>query len=618
MWQRFDATEIASELEMVAQSGLHVIRFFLMTPDFWRAGEPVIAAFKNYRRFWEMLKAAGLAGIPTLFVGHMSGANWEVPGWTQQTFYLDEQVRAEQRHYLETVLEYTPSNAPIYAWCLTNELPMYQQGNAPSEVVAWVREILQLLKRNHPAQVYVGDGGWAPEILGWNHNHQLEAARNFPLRELAPLQDFLALHFYPRTDDAWLHAWEPAYRLSAAKAWHPKVNVGEFGCSTTMVSESNQAAYYGEVLFSALVAQASMVLNWCWSDIDLPAYRPYIDHPFELRFGLRDLHNRMRASLLAMRKVADLSNSLGARKFKQAGLPWGIFIPASFYRQVDFDWDSNVPGKHAFYVNLLGCLKSTGWNPEFVFETAEGDDLVQPADSLTRLRLLLLPRWKRIQAPTQARLLDWVAAGGVLYTSFSLDHWILDLDRILGLETDLKFGIPDYYPRQIMEIRNSHPWGLFDEQFELPTSRVEREDAWLLIKKAEGEVLLQDSQGCPLLIKHRWGKGYFFFSTVPWEVWAWRSQSKKWREFLVRLYASLILDALHPPYLCITPGGEFLPVQLDDNHFNSLYIFNHLWQQTKFELLLFSSRGELSREAVEVSPKDFTEFSFTTLTQEGG
>jgi endo-1,4-beta-mannosidase len=80
-WSDFDRTEVAADFARIAASGLDSIRLFLTWADFQPAPDEVD------RRMLDRLIAvadlaagAGVALVPTLFTGHMSGVNW-IPAW---------------------------------------------------------------------------------------------------------------------------------------------------------------------------------------------------------------------------------------------------------------------------------------------------------------------------------------------------------------------------------------------------------------------------------------------------------------------------------------------------------------------------------------------------------
>ena len=92
-WSDFDRAAVADDFARIASSGLDSIRLFLMWADFQPAPDEVD------RRMLDRLIAvadlavgAGLAVVPTLFTGHMSGVNW-IPAWALGGADRDDRFR---------------------------------------------------------------------------------------------------------------------------------------------------------------------------------------------------------------------------------------------------------------------------------------------------------------------------------------------------------------------------------------------------------------------------------------------------------------------------------------------------------------------------------------------
>ena len=80
-WDRFDPAEVTEDFGRIAGAGLDSVRLFLM----WEAFQPDMAGVDRAMldrlvRVADLAHDAGLQIMPTLFTGHMSGANW-IPRW---------------------------------------------------------------------------------------------------------------------------------------------------------------------------------------------------------------------------------------------------------------------------------------------------------------------------------------------------------------------------------------------------------------------------------------------------------------------------------------------------------------------------------------------------------
>jgi hypothetical protein len=80
-WSQFDRGEVSADFERIAASGLDSVRVFLTWEDFQPSPETVDREMLGRLvAVADVAAELGLALIPTLFTGHMSGVNW-IPAW---------------------------------------------------------------------------------------------------------------------------------------------------------------------------------------------------------------------------------------------------------------------------------------------------------------------------------------------------------------------------------------------------------------------------------------------------------------------------------------------------------------------------------------------------------
>ncbi len=80
-WADFDQAEVAADFERIAAAGLDSVRLFLLWEDFQPAPDEVDRQMLGRLvTVADLAARAGLAIVPTLFTGHMSGVNW-IPAW---------------------------------------------------------------------------------------------------------------------------------------------------------------------------------------------------------------------------------------------------------------------------------------------------------------------------------------------------------------------------------------------------------------------------------------------------------------------------------------------------------------------------------------------------------
>jgi len=247
MWTEWNPEEIISDIQRMKKLGMNCCRPFLFMPAFV-PGEGDVAPLMLERLdfFLDRCERQEIGAMPTFIVGHMSGEDWNASWSRGSDFITDEKMKAITRNYLRKVVQAVKTRRSVIAWLLSNELPNYIGNQRPELVTAWVKEMIAIIRAVDPDRpVSVGDGAWSPEITG--------EPSAFLLRKLNEYQDFVGLHYYPRGLSPWQHSYTTAFRTALAREWKRPVIIEEFGASTTLCSEENQAAYYRNVFYSALI-----------------------------------------------------------------------------------------------------------------------------------------------------------------------------------------------------------------------------------------------------------------------------------------------------------------------------------------------------------------------------
>ena len=613
MWSNWKPQEIAKDFMQMSEAGLDLVRFFIFTPDFVKKGRVEGEQIAHYIELLNALRTANLASLPTLFVGHMSGQNFRVEGWDDKTFLSDPQVLKQQKSFIKAIIDASADSENIAGWCLSNEMPNEFPGKNAAEVTTWITAICTYIRSLDSRPVVVGDGVWSPEITGIGGQNNLEPSSNYQLRDIAPQQDILGVHFYPRYDDFWPQAYTSGFRLLMAKSWKQEVFLEEFGHSIAMGSEENQALYYREVLFSALQAGATAGMNWCWSDFDQPELRPYLHNNFEMRFGLRRSDGTFRPALQEMLSIKKLSEELLTEGWELAPRDSHLIIPATFFHALPFDWDRNTDEKYELYLHSYGALASSGALPMCIHEPgvehrAQDHDIhyTHNASFGETPTVMWLPALKRISAPFWNQILKQVSEGSQLYASFANDHWITDLDETLGVKSNLRFGLPDFYPEQVITLSSPNQWGPFGDskiELELDVIMDTRMLSYLPAEVLSAETLLEDSAGRPILIRKNRGAGNIYFSLLPFEVLMTLSCDMQVRTLLAMIYTGIREENHLPGSSSITAGGEFL--RFNRGNDTKEYLFNHTWEQRAFDVRLKNDKKTIKNFRVELPPKSF-------------
>lgn len=214
MWRHYDSAIVRDELAMLADHGCNVTRSFCSWPDFvpepQQLDEEVLGDFGD---FLDAHVEAGLATLPTLIVGHMSGENRD-PAWRGgRDLYRDAWLVSQQAWFVAEIARRFASHPAVAGWILSNEMPLYSgESSVGADVTAWARELVRALRSAGATQpISIGDGAWAIEVSGKENG--------FSVRELAGLADFIGPHSYPMEDDQLRQMLTPAFLCEMARGF---------------------------------------------------------------------------------------------------------------------------------------------------------------------------------------------------------------------------------------------------------------------------------------------------------------------------------------------------------------------------------------------------------------
>jgi endo-1,4-beta-mannosidase len=318
-WSTFDPAEVETDFARIAARGLDSVRVFLTWEDFQPApGRVDREMLRRLVGVADLAARLGLALIPTLFTGHMSGVNW-IPPWALGGSDGDPRfrvvsggrvVRRELRNWYSDpaigdaqVLLATEAAAAlagheaVLAWDLGNENSNCVIPPSSSSARAWLARMSSAIRRaDARALVTVG-----------LHMEDLEEDRRLGPREAAEVCDLLSMHGYP-IYARWARGPTDAELLpflARVTRWlgdGRDVLFSEFGLPTyrhddphtqtagaaPLVEEEAAAAYTTTALEGLRRAGCLGALLWCYSDYDPTLWEkpPFDLAPHERTFGL--------------------------------------------------------------------------------------------------------------------------------------------------------------------------------------------------------------------------------------------------------------------------------------------------------------------------------------------
>jgi endo-1,4-beta-mannosidase len=320
-WSEFDLAEVEADFARIAACGLDSVRVFLTWEDFQpAAGRVDREMLARLVLVADLAAGLGLALIPTLFTGHMSGVNW-IPPWALggsdgdprfrvvshsrvvrrglRNWYSDPAIGDAQVLLAAKAAAALAGHEAIWAWDLGNENSNCVLPPNRSAARAWLARLSAAIRSaDETALVTLG-----------LHMEDLEEDRRLGPPEASEACDLLSMHGYPiyarwargPTDDELLpFLARVTYWLGQGR----DVLFTEFGLPThrrgdprkqsaaarpTPLVEEEAAAAYTMAALNALRRSGCLgALLWCYSDYapSLSEHPPFDLAPHELSFGL--------------------------------------------------------------------------------------------------------------------------------------------------------------------------------------------------------------------------------------------------------------------------------------------------------------------------------------------
>ena len=355
-WRRFDAKEVARDFTRVRGTGADIVRFFLLWEDF--QPEPFTVsdeALSHLRTVADVASRSQLQVIPTLFTGHMSGANF-IPEWALggtrerarfrviagervvdrgiRNWYADEDIARAQVTLARECARALAGHPALWGWDLGNE-------NSNCCVPATRDEGLRWLDRVADAIRSV-DGGCHLTI--GIHLEDLEEDRRIGPAEAGRVSDVLSMHGYPIYASWSAGPMDEAFVafLAAITRWLGGKDVlfTELGAPTQdgdpdaerqsgamLLGEDDARSYLSAAMRGLQQTGATGALTWCFADYASTIWNePPLDQaPHERHFGL------WRADGSRKPGAAALAESSAKTRVEPEPVPWSEEVRDHFY-----------------------------------------------------------------------------------------------------------------------------------------------------------------------------------------------------------------------------------------------------------------------------------------------
>ena len=578
MWSKWNPEEVRNELIQMRQLGMNLNRSFLFIPDFMptpvKIEQNMLSKFKS---FLDLCSEENILTIPTFFVGHMSGEEWDFPWRNGRSLYEDEYMLEKQAMFVKEVVNTAKDHESVIGWLFSNEMPNHG-GEGPRESVKkWVEKMADAVRSTGDTKpISPGYGAWSPEIWG--------NATEWHLKDLLDHIDFIGPHIYPLDNDTLRHSYNPAFAIKMATALGKPAILEEFGASNTMASEENQGAYFRTTLNSVFINGGVGALGWCYSDFNLEYQRPYSHRGYELQFGVTRADGTVKPSGEAFIQHAKLLKKIDLSATNIHYDPVAILIPTYYHHNYDHTPDDNNEMKNSLKQCFIG-LKQNGINPNFMYEPSidwskiEMDEKPQLAENP---EVIFSPTTARLTAPYWRVLIDFVEGGGWLYVSYKSDGWIHLFEELFGAKHKLKFGFADL-PDHELNVKFMQDFGTLTEgdSLKFNTNNLTRSCAYCPVDVTEAEVIAVDNDYRPALLMNKIGKGRVIFSTYPLEYYVATSKNGSQSQPLHILYGAICAAKGIDPPLKMNNINVEMGILKNDSDSLHAYLVNHSWNEEK-------------------------------------
>ena len=142
MWRKWNPDEVKEELKQMKDLGMNVCRSFLYWPDFMPAPDKVEhVMLDRFEEFISLCEDVDLFAIPSFFIGHMSGEDWDVPWREGRNFYNDPWMLKQESLFVREVVKKVKDSKAIIGWLLSNEITNYAGNSDSLNVNNWVKTI---------------------------------------------------------------------------------------------------------------------------------------------------------------------------------------------------------------------------------------------------------------------------------------------------------------------------------------------------------------------------------------------------------------------------------------------------------------------------------------------
>lgn len=511
MWEIWDPDTVDKDMALAEKLGLNAIRSFFWTPQLNPfPGVIDTSVLDRFEEFLSICASHGIRVFPSIFVGHMSGTNWDIPWRQGRDFCADPYMIYWETDLVRKIVSRFRGNNTIYGWILSNELPNYTGSMSAETATVWTRAMYQAIREEDPeALVGTGDGARCevrPDYDGFRVEWIKDHVDWFGVH----LYNYF--HFEKGDNDELRKSYHIPCRLRYVDIDNKPVMLEEFGLSDLIAGKEEAAGYYRSVLYSSLVNGSCGCMAWSLTDFDLPEEPPYEYQPHELVFGIADAKWNVKPQGKVLADFSSFIKSMQIDGYQPAKSECAIFVPYFMYEDHTSHSAHDRLRTYRMLEESFTLAKMAGLDPDFL----------RDIHRLSEYRFLLMPGGIRLKSPQWVILEEWVQNGGVLYYSYFGvlgGVYAQNFQNLFGCRQHLRYGLISQSEEETVTLQATTRFGSFAEgdRIQIPRGPLGRESGYLPLEPTAARVIMTDSQGHPAVIVNETGKGKVILSAYPAE-----------------------------------------------------------------------------------------------------
>ncbi len=539
MWSNWDADVVERDFAQMASCGITHLRVFPL----WSVFQPIHAmrsnfatveygfandqplpdteagragvseeACEHFATLCELAERYGLKLIVGLITGHMSFRYYAPPALEGKSPITDPTLIRWELRFVSYFVRRFASYPAIAGWDLGNEcngfLPKDSGRELTDAAYVWCATITNAIRTADPNH---------PVISGFDVIPVTQLP--FHIGDVAELVDIHTVHPY----NVFLNKKDPLTSMrpilestSLCRTYSGvgklPVFVQEIGSiGYTLCSERSESLFYRALLFSSWAYDCLGVMWWCAYDQNEMSYAPYDWNTIGSAYGFFRADRSQKPIAAECKRFAKLMESLPIKALPPVQIDALCILPNNEPR----------PRKLASTAFLLAVKANLNLG------------YVQASQPIPKAPIYLMPSVDPRHSIAKRRLeevLSHVREGSVLYLSIG-EGLMRDLPSLTGVEIFSREG-------------NCAPERITLGEHTLTA----KSDYRYSVGQVDAEALAYGEDGRPVYFRHKFGKGWVYFSTVPIEKYlaeqtAWLLEDRADYSQWYRIFSGAVADA---------------------------------------------------------------------------